>query len=231
MTHSEHDHAGGDGHHHHDGHDHTHPHAPQKDHDAAPMTAYEVLEEAVRSLMVEKGVLTNEEIAQQVDLMDSRSPSLGAQVVARAWTDPAFKQRLLDDTAKALLEMDIDIGSLAEFHTIENTAAVHNVVVCTLCSCYPKMLLGIPPAWYKSLAYRSRVVVDPRGVLDEFGVHIPKDVEVRVHDSTAEIRYLVLPERPAGTDGWNEQQLAGIVTRDCMIGTAIPQPTTRVAAE
>ncbi len=228
MTHQDHDH-GESADHHHDHADHSHP--PQKDHDAAPMSPFEVLEEAVRSLMVDKGVLTNEEIAQQVDLMDSRTPALGAKVVARAWTDPAFKHALLADTGKALADIGIDIGTLAEFHTIENTPAVHNVVVCTLCSCYPKMLLGVPPAWYKSLAYRSRVVVDPRGILEEFGVQIPDGVEVRVHDSTAEIRYLVLPVRPDGTEGWSPEALASIVTRDCMVGTAIPQPTTRLAAE
>jgi nitrile hydratase len=213
--------------------DHDHPHAsddhghhhapPQKDHDAGPMGAYEILEEAVRSLLVEKGVLTAEEIAAQVDLMDSRTPALGARVVAHAWTDRAFKKRLIADTRAALAELGIDIGTLAEFRVVENTAEVHNVIVCTLCSCYPKMLLGIPPAWYKSLAYRSRTVVDPRGVLAEFGVSIPDDVTVRVHDSTADLRYIVLPMRPTATKGWSEERLAAIVTRDCMIGTAVPK--------
>jgi len=207
----------------HDDHDHAHPHAPpQRDHDADPAGAYEVLEEAIRALLIEKGVVTGQEIAAQVDLMDSRSPALGAKVVARAWTDPAFKKRLLKDTRAALAELGIDIGTLAEFHTVENTPKVHNVIVCTLCSCYPKMLLGVPPAWYKSLAYRSRTVVDPRGVLAEFGVELPKGVEVRVHDSTADLRYIVLPMRPKGTRDWSEEQLAGIVTRDSMVGTAVP---------
>ena len=223
MTHDEHDHD-----HDHAGHSHRdhgpgHSHPPQKDHDAGPMSAYEVLEEAMRSLLIEKGVLTADEIAAQIDLMDSRTPALGAKVVARAWTDPAFKARLIADTGAALLEMGVDIGTLAEFRTIENTPGLHNVVVCTLCSCYPKLLLGIPPAWYKSLAYRSRVVVDPRAVLAEFGVDVPAGTEVRVHDSTADLRYLVLPERPAGTEGWSEERLAALVTRDAMIGTAIPQ--------
>jgi len=208
-------------HHDHDGHDHEHPH--RKDHDAGPMSAYEVLEEAVRSLLIEKGVLTAQEIAAQVDVMDSRSPALGGRVVARAWTDPAFKKRLLADTRAALAEVGIDIGTLAEFRVVENTAKVHNVIVCTLCSCYPKMLLGVPPAWYKSLAYRSRTVVDPRGVLVEFGADVPDGVEVRVHDSTADLRYIVLPMRPKGTRGWSEEKLAAIVTRDCMIGTALPR--------
>jgi nitrile hydratase len=205
------------------GHGHAHPHAPpQKDHDAGPAGAYEVLEEAIRSLLIEKGVLTGQEIAAQVDLMDSRSPALGAKAVARAWADPAFKRRLLEDARAALAELGIDIGTLAEFRTVENTAKVHNVIVCTLCSCYPKMLLGVPPAWYKSLAYRSRTVADPRGVLAEFGVELPKGVEVRVHDSTADLRYIVLPMRPKGTRDWSEEQLAALVTRDSMIGTALP---------
>ena len=238
MTHDdhEHDHAGhGHGGHSHGDHNHSHgdghTHPPQRDHDSGPMSAYEVLEEAVRSLLIEKGVLTADEIAAQIDLMDSRTPALGAKVVARAWSDPGFKARLMADTGAALLELGIDIGTLAEFRTIENTPGVHNVVVCTLCSCYPKLLLGIPPAWYKSLAYRSRVVVDPRGVLAEFGVHLAAGIEVRVHDSTADLRYLVLPERPAGTDGWSEDRLAAIVTRDAMIGTAIPETPRKVAAE
>jgi nitrile hydratase len=219
--HDDHDHDHDD--HDHSGHDHEHPHAPRRDHDAGPAGAYEILEEAVRTLLIEKGVLTAQEIAASVDLMDSRSPALGAKVVARAWTDRAYKKRLVADTRAALAELGIDIGTLAEFRVVENTAEVHNVIVCTLCSCYPKMLLGIPPAWYKSLAYRSRTVVDPRGVLAEFGVSIADEVTVRVHDSTADLRYIVLPMRPKGTRGWSEEQLAAIVTRDCMIGTALPK--------
>lgn len=224
-----HDHDDHDHEHHHDhDHDHLHdhdhdPHAPQKDHDAGVAGAYEVLEEAMRTLLIEKGVLSPQDIAGSVDLMDSRSPALGAKVVAKAWTDPAFKKLLLKDTRAALMQMGIDIGAAPEFATVENTPKVHNVIVCTLCSCYPKMLLGIPPAWYKSLAYRSRTVIDPRGVLQEFGVDVPKDVEVRVHDSTADLRYIVLPMRPKATKGWSEDELAAIVTRDCMIGTALPQ--------
>lgn len=234
AKHSHHDHHHGHGHAHHDhdhdhDHDHEHDHAvphrhpPQKDHDAGEMSAYELLEETVRSLLNEKGVLTNAEIAAQMDLMDSRTPMLGAKVVARAWTDPAFKRRLIKDTRGTLKELDVDIGTLAEFRVVENTADVHNVVVCTLCSCYPKMLLGIPPAWYKSLAYRSRVVRDPRGVLTEFGVSVKPGVEVRVHDSTADLRYLVLPMRPKGTQDLDEDALAELVSRDAMIGTAIPE--------
>ena len=226
MTGGKHDH--GDHSHDHD-HDHDHAHGddhrhpPQRDHDADAMGAYEILEEAVRTLLVEKGVLTNDEIAGQIDLMDSRSPALGAKVIAKAWADPAYKKRLLKDTRGALAELGIDIGTLADFRTVENTAKVHNVIVCTLCSCYPKLLLGIPPAWYKSLAYRSRTVMDPRGVLAEFGLEVPTSREVRVHDSTADLRYIVLPERPVGTEGWSEDALAKLVTRDCMIGTATPR--------
>jgi nitrile hydratase len=230
MTH-DHDHGHGSHDHHHDhDHDHGDPHAPQKDHDASPMTGYEVLEGALRRLLVEKGVLTEKEIAAQIDRMDSRSPALGAKVIARAWADPQFKARLLMDCRAALAEIGIDIGHIAEFKVVENTADVHNVVVCTLCSCYPKMLLGIPPAWYKSLAYRSRTVIDPRGVLAEFGVTIPAEQQVRVHDSTADLRYIVLPARPAGTERWSEDQLAALVTRDCMIGTAVPAVRARETA-
>lgn len=215
-----HDH--GHDHDHEHGHDHTQPHPPQRDHDADPMGPYEVMEEALRLLLIEKNVLSDAEIAAQIDVIDSRSPALGAKVVARAWSDPAFKRRLLDDCRAALAEMNIDIGQLAEFKVVENTPETHNVIVCTLCSCYPKLLLGIPPAWYKSLAYRSRTVVDPRGVLAEFGVQVPKSQEVRVHDSTADLRYIVLPMRPSGTESMDESALAALVTRDAMIGTAVP---------
>ena len=222
--HDEHEHGHGTGHGHH--------HGPfQKDHDTGPAGAYEVLEEAIRSLLIEKGVLTAQEIAAQVDLMDSRTPALGAKVVARAWVDAGFKRRLLKDTRAALSELGIDIGTLAEFATVENTPKVHNVIVCTLCSCYPKMLLGVPPAWYKSLAYRSRTVVDPRGVLADFGVELPKDVEVRVHDSTADLRYIVLPMQPKGTRGWTEAELARLVTRDSMIGTAVVAAPSKPASQ
>lgn len=207
----------------HDGHDHDHSTTFQADHDSGPATPYEALEAAVRELLIEKGVLTEEEIARQIDMTDSRSGALGAKVVAKAWSDPGFKERFLKDCRAALAELDIDIGEVAEFVAIENTPDVHNVVVCTLCSCYPKLLLGIPPAWYKSLAYRSRTIREPRAVLKEFGTEIADDVEVRVHDSTADLRYIVLPARPEGTDGWDEDQLAAIVSRDCMIGTAVPK--------
>jgi nitrile hydratase subunit alpha len=222
QPHGQHDHDHSHGDHNHD-HDHGDAHAPRRDHDAGPATAYEVLEQAIRELLTEKGVLTAAEIAAQVDLMDSRTPALGAKIIARAWSEPAFKAQLLGDTRAALAGMGLDIGTLAEYRTVESTPEVHNIVVCTLCSCYPKLLLGIPPAWYKSLSYRARTVADPRGVLAEFGVDVALSKEVRVHDSTADFRYLVLPERPAGTDGWSVERLAALVTRDCMIGTAVPK--------
>ena len=228
--HDHHDHSHEDDHHDH-AHDDGHAHPPQRDHDADVMSAYEVLEEAVRGLLIEKGVLTQSEIAAQVDLMDSRSPALGAKVIAKAWVDPAYKKRLIKDTRGALAELHTDIGTLADFRTVENTPKVHNVIVCTLCSCYPKLLLGIPPAWYKSMAYRSRVVIDPRSVLGEFGVTLKPSVEVRVHDATADLRYVVLPMRPKGTDGWSEEQLAGLVTRDSMVGTALPAALEKAATK
>ncbi|HUS96707.1 MAG TPA: nitrile hydratase subunit alpha [Hyphomicrobiaceae bacterium] len=202
----------------HDGHDHDHSQTFQPDHDRGPATPYEVLELALRTLLLEKGILTAEEITTRMNEFDTKSPALGAKVVARAWTDPAFKARLLADTRSALEELSIDIGEVAEFKTVENTPEVHNVIVCTLCSCYPKGLLGYPPAWYKSLAYRSRTVREPRKILREFGTDIPETTDVRVHDSTADLRYIVLPMRPDGTESWSEDQLAAIITRDSMIG-------------
>lgn len=207
----------------HDHHDHDHDQTFQPDHDSGPATPYEVLEHAVRTLLIDKGVLSHAEIAGQIDEMATRNAALGAKVTARAWTDPAFKARYLANTRAALQEMDIDIGDLAEYRVVENEPGVHNVIVCTLCSCYPKLLLGYPPAWYKSLTYRSRTVRDPRGVLAEFGVDVPADTEVRVHDSTADLRYIVLPMRPPGTEAWEADKLATIISRDSLIGTAIPK--------
>jgi nitrile hydratase len=194
---------------------HDKPHAP--DH---PMTEFEWRVEAVQALLIEKGVITADEVRRQVEEMDDRSPTLGAKVIARAWVDPAFKARLLADARSAILELGIDFRQEAALVAVENTAKVHHVVVCTLCSCYPRGLLGYPPDWYKSLNYRSRVVVEPRNVLREFGLELPTDVEVRVLDSTADMRYLVIPVRPAGTEGKSEEELADLVTRDSMIGVA-----------
>ena len=188
--------------------------------DSHEMASHEKRARAILSLLMEKEVITSDEIWRAIDDMGSRTPALGAKVVARAWVDSEFKSRLLTDTKAALAELDIDIGSLNTVVALENTDKVHNVVVCTLCSCYPRTILGVPPDWYKSLSYRSRVVVDPRGVLKEFGLELEPDAEVRVYDSTADIRYLVIPSRPAGTEGATEDELAGLVSRDSMIGVA-----------
>jgi len=207
---------------HHDHHDHDHPHPTRPDQDDR-LTYYQTMEIAVRELLVEKGILTADQIRRQVEDMDNRTPLRGAKVVARAWTDPAYKARLLAEGNPALEEIGLDRGPY-RLVVVENTPAVHNVIVCTLCSCYPRWLLGLPPDWYKSRNYRSRVVREPRSVLREFGLDLPDDVTVRVHDSTADMRYLVLPARPAGTEGWSEEQLAALVTRDTMIGVAVPRP-------
>jgi nitrile hydratase len=199
-------------------HDHGHDHAPD---DNAPLTRWRRMEIAVRELLVEKGVLTAAEIAAQIDRMDARSPAMGAAVVARAWVDPAFRARLLADGSAACREMGLAVDPL-KLVVVENDPATHNLIVCTLCSCYPRNLLGLPPAWYKSPAYRARAVRAPRAVLAEFGLELPAEVAVRVHDSTADMRYLVLPRRPEGTGSWDEARLAAIVTRDCMIGVAVP---------
>lgn len=209
-------------HDHHDHHDNLspsgHPYRPDND---APLSYWQLMEIAMRELLIEKGITTAEEIARQIDAMDSRSPADGAAVVARAWSDPAFKARLLQDASAASREMGFDIGTL-RLIAVENTADVHNVVVCTLCSCYPRNLLGLPPDWYKTRAYRSRVVREPRAVLAEFGLTLGPEVTVRVHDSTADMRYIVLPARPAGTEGMDAGELAALVTRDSMIGTGLP---------
>lgn len=187
-----------------------------------PLSYFQLMEVSLRELLVEKGVLTAEQIEEEVESMRSRDPTRGAFVVARAWTDPAFKARLLADGTKACEALGLDVPAL-KLVVVENTPTVHNAIVCTLCSCYPRMLLGLPPDWYKSRPYRSRMVREPRKVLEEFGLKLPEHVAVRVHDSTADMRYMVLPMRPAGTEGWSEERLASIVTRDCMIGVAVPR--------
>lgn len=192
------------------------------------MTYYRLMEEAVRELLIEKGLVTPDEIRAQVEAMDSRTPVNGARVVARAWVDPDFKRRLIADPKPAIAELDHDIGPM-HLVVLENTPEVHNVVVCTLCSCYPRWLLGIPPDWYKSRAYRSRVVREPRKVLEEFGTRIDPSREVRVHDSTADMRYVVLPMRPAGTEDLTEDELAALVGRDAMIGVTEATPPAEKA--
>jgi nitrile hydratase len=200
-------------------HGHGHPHEPVTKADEPPAAARV---RALEDLLVEKGVLHREEIRARIDWLVSRTPADGARLVARAWVDEAFKARLLDDARAAALELDLDPGPSPVVVALENTATVHHVVVCTLCSCYPKALLGPPPDWYKSLPYRSRAVSDPRGVLREFGLDLGDDVELLVVDSTADIRYLVVPRRPVGTERLDEDALAGLVTRDSMIGVAQP---------
>lgn len=222
MPHDHHDHD-----HDHD-HDHGHHHGlspsghPYRQDDDAPLTYWQRMEIAVRELLIEKGVTTAAEVAAQIDLMDSRSPANGAAVVARAWTDPAFKTRLLDNAGDASREMGFDIGPL-HLIAVENTPDTHNLIVCTLCSCYPRNLLGLPPDWYKTRAYRSRAVREPRAVLAEFGVDLPDSTTIRVHDSTADMRYIVLPARPIGTENLSEAELAAWVTRDSMIGIGQPR--------
>ena len=186
-----------------------------------PLSYFQLMEISLRELLVEKGIVTDAQVQATADDMRSRGAERGASVVARAWIDPGFKARLLADGTQACRELGLDVPAL-RLIAVENTPDVHNMIVCTLCSCYPRMLLGLPPEWYKSRPYRSRAVREPRTVLREFGLELPEKVAVRVHDSTADLRYLVLPMRPKGTRGWSEADLAGLVTRDCMIGTAVP---------
>jgi nitrile hydratase len=200
-------------------HEHEHEHDPIDRADEPPAaTRVRALEE----LLVEKGVITRDDVRARVDWLVSRTPADGARLVARAWIDEDFKRRLLDDARVAAIELGLDPGEAPQVVALENTANVHHMVVCTLCSCYPKALLGPPPDWYKSLPYRSRAVSDPRGVLREFGLTLADEVEVRVVDSTADIRYLVVPQRPAGTGSLGEDELATLVTRDAMVGVAQP---------
>ena len=187
-----------------------------------PLTYFQLMEISLRELLVEKGVVTEEEVAEEVEAMRKRGYERGARVVAHAWVDAEYRQRTLANGTKACEELGLEVPAL-KLVVVENTPEVHNAIVCTLCSCYPRMLLGIPPEWYKSRNYRSRMVREPRAVLAEFGLEIPERVAIRVHDSTADMRYLVLPMRPAGTDGWSEERLAALVTRDCMIGVAVPK--------
>ena len=202
--------------HQHDDHDHDHDHPHAEISEGRP--GYYIMETAVRELLIEKKLIGADEIRRQIEVLDSRTPALGAKVVARAWTDPAFRARLLANGRAACEELDISFYDDTSLIVIENTDKVHNLIVCTLCSCYPRPVLGLPPDWYKAKPYRARAVSEPRAVLAEFGTIIPDDVEVRVHDSTAMVRYLVLPKRPAGTEHFSEEELAALVTRDTMIG-------------
>jgi nitrile hydratase subunit alpha len=201
-------------------HDGPDPHAPRPDHDDT-LTHHKMLEIAVRELLIEKGILTADEVREAVERMDARGPHLGAKIVAKAWVDPEFKAKLLANGTEAVEAMGIQMDTPTRLIVVENTPEVHNLVVCTLCSCYPRMVLGIPPDWYKSRAYRSRAVNEPRKVLTEFGTNLPDGVTVRVHDSTADMRYLVLPMRPKGSENLDEAALAALVTRDSMVGVTV----------
>jgi nitrile hydratase len=214
-------------------HDHDHAHGHDRDHThghdhddepgthGAPLTETQLRVRALESLLVEKGLVDPAALDALIDNYETKvGPRNGARVVARAWVDPAYKQRLLADASAAIAEFGFTGRQGEDMVALENTPKVHNMVVCTLCSCYPWPVLGLPPVWYKSAPYRSRAVIDPRGVLKEFGTEVGDDVEVRVWDSTAELRYLVLPERPAGTEGMSEEALADLVTRDAMIGVS-----------
>jgi nitrile hydratase alpha subunit len=207
-------------------HDHDHSHTPITNGEE-PAAAARV--RALDELLVEKGVIGREDVRERIDWLVSRSPADGARLVARAWVDPEFKERVLADARAAALELGLDPGPSPVVVAVENTQAVHHMVVCTLCSCYPKALLGPPPDWYKSLPYRSRAVSEPRGVLSEFGVELEDDVALRVLDSTADIRYLVIPRRPPGSETMSEDELAALVTRDSMIGVAQPATPSQVA--
>jgi len=213
---------------HHDEHGHAHdhdapghaPHAPPQP-DEKIHSYYQVLGLALKELLIEKGIVTPDEIRKAIEFRDSITPAMGARIVARAWTDAAYKRRLLADGSEAIKDFGLDMGG-TRLVVVENTPAVHNMIVCTLCSCYPRAVLGLPPSWYKSREYRARTVREPRSVLAEFGTRIADDVEVRVHDSTADMRYLVLPMRPAGTEGMSAEALAALISRDSMIGVSLP---------
>jgi nitrile hydratase len=187
-----------------------------------PYDYFQLMEVSLRELLVEKGVVTEDAIAGAMAMMRARGPERGAAMVARAWVDPAYKARLLADGSRAAEELGFEVPGL-KLIVIENTSDTHNAIVCTLCSCYPRVLLGLPPEWYKSRPYRSRMVREPRKVLAEFGLKVPPKMQLRVHDSNADMRYMVLPMRPEGTEGWSEAELARLVTRDCLIGVAVPK--------
>ena len=205
------------------------PHQGTQEDMALPNYGKRIL--AIRELLVDKGLVDKDDVRGKVDAMDARSPADGARVVARAWTDPGFKRRLLDSPKAAVGELGYSRPQDPELAVLENTEQKHHLVVCTLCSCYPISLLGRPPDWYKSLAYRSRAVTDPRGVIREFGLELDDDVEVHVVDSTADLRYLILPRRPAGTENLSQEELAELVTRDSMIGVAHPHSTETAAPQ
>ena len=217
----------GEHHHPHDHHDHDHDHDGDHDHDHAALADTVLRTKALESLLIEKGLVDSAALDELIDTYEHRvGPKNGARVVARAWLDADFKARLLADGAAATREFGFEGRQGNDIVVVENTDEVHNMVVCTLCSCYPWPVLGLPPVWYKSAPYRARAVIDPRGVLAEFGVTLPEDLPIKVWDSTAEVRYLVLPQRPAGSEGLAEEALAELVTRDSMIGTGLALPVS-----
>ena len=211
----------------HDGHDHDHDHDHDHQH---PMSDTALRVKALESILVEKGLVDPAALDSLIDTYENRiGPRNGARIVARAWTDPEFRQKLIENGAEAARTLGYEGRQGEDMKVLVNTPDTHNMVVCTLCSCYPWPVLGLPPVWYKSAPYRARAVSDPRGVLEEFGVDLPDDVNIKVWDSTAEMRYLVLPMQPDGTDGWSAEQLEDLVTRDSMIGTGVataPQETS-----
>ena len=212
------------------GHEHDHDHSHAEISQSAPPGYYEIMETAVRELLIERRLIGADEIRRQIEVLDFRTPALGAKVVARAWTDQGFKARLLANGRAACEELGISFYDDTSLIVLENTDKIHNLIVCTLCSCYPRPVLGLPPDWYKAKPYRARAVSEPRAVLAEFGTIIPDDVEVRVSDSTAMVRYLVLPRRPEGTEHYDEEQLAALVTRDTMIGVVPATVLTEVSS-
>ena len=222
--------SGGHDHGYEHGHGHDHDRTFQPDDDAAGLSEHMALVAAVRELLIEQDIYSAEDERRAIERMDARSPAAGARMVARAWVDPAYRERLLADGAAAARDLGIENGP-SRLIVVADTAETKNVIVCTLCSCYPRWVLGLPPAWYKARAYRARVVVEPRAVLAEFGTTLPEGMAVRVHDSTADMRYMVLPRRPEGTGSWSEESLAGIVSRDCMIGVALPDPAPHPAPD
>ncbi len=205
-------------------HDHAHDHPHDEISQTGAPGYYDIMERALEELLIERRLIQPEEIRRQLEVLDSRTPALGAQVVARAWTDPEFKARILANGRVACEELGITFYDDTQLIVLENTDKVHNLIVCTLCSCYPRPVLGLPPDWYKLKPYRARAISEPRKVLEEFGTRIADDVEIRVSDSTALVRFLVLPRRPAGTETYTEAQLASLVTRDTMIGVAVIPP-------
>jgi hypothetical protein len=203
-------------------HDHDH-HEPLVVEDEQGNIEAQIIIDALQNLLVEQNLIAPGEVRREIERIESPGVHLGAKIVARAWVDDAYKERLLQDGKSAVAELGIGVGE-AQLIVVENTEQLHNLVCCTLCSCYPRSILGQPPSWYISKAYRARAVSEPRAVLSEFDLHIPDDVQLIVHDSNADMRYLVLPARPAGTEHMSEQHLAELVTRDCMIGVAVVEP-------